>query len=106
MKKIRQDIFLFHNNFRQQFAVNIRFHPYLRSKRLIKYLFGPNWHPMGTTRLGENPQNSITDSNLELHGVKGVFVLSPSVFPTGSNSNPTFTTLALAQRLVAYIKTN
>jgi choline dehydrogenase-like flavoprotein len=39
------------------------------------------------------------DENLALHGTPNCYVLSASVFPTGSNSNPTFTTLALASRL-------
>jgi choline dehydrogenase-like flavoprotein len=62
----------------------------------------PNWHPMGTLRMGE-PGNSVVDRNLMLHGVEGVYVLSSAVFPTGSNQNPVFTTLALGSRLADHI---
>jgi choline dehydrogenase-like flavoprotein len=54
---------------------------------------------MGTTRMGVDPKNSVVNEDLALHGVPNCYVLSASVFPTGSNSNPTFTTLALASRL-------
>ena len=62
----------------------------------------PNWHPMGTLRMGE-PGKSVVDSNLMLHGIEGVYVLSSAVFPTGSNQNPVFTTLALGSRLADHI---
>jgi choline dehydrogenase-like flavoprotein len=62
----------------------------------------PNWHPMGTLRMGE-PGKSVVDRNLMLHGVENVYVLSSAVFPTGSNQNPVFTTLALGSRLADHI---
>jgi choline dehydrogenase-like flavoprotein len=65
----------------------------------------PNWHPMGTLRMGE-PLNGIVNHNLLIHGTSGVFVLSPAVFPTGSNQNPVFTTLALALRLAEHLSIN
>ena len=58
----------------------------------------PNWHPMGTLRIG-NPTDSVVNENLLIHGTQHVYVLSPAVFPTGSNQNPVFTTLALALKL-------
>jgi hypothetical protein len=67
------------------------------------FCFEANWHPMGTLRMGHNSEDSVCTSNLELHNQKDLFVLSPAVFPRGSNGNPTFTTLALARRLVTYI---
>ena len=44
-------------------------------------------------------QRVTYDLGLRIHGTKNVFMLSAAVFPTGSNSNPTFTVLALANRL-------
>jgi choline dehydrogenase-like flavoprotein len=58
---------------------------------------------MGTARMGKYPENSIVDENLQIHGVNNCFVLSAAVFPTGSNSNPTFTVLTLARKLIDYI---
>ena len=65
----------------------------------------PNWHPMGTLRMGK-PFQSVVDANLEIHGVDDVFVLSSAVFPTGSNQNPVFTTLALGTRLADHLTKN
>lgn len=68
-------------------------------------LLRPNWHPMGTLRMGE-PGNSVVDQNLTVHGEDNVFILSSAVFPTGSNQNPVFTTLALGTRLADYLSEN
>lgn len=65
----------------------------------------PNWHPMGTLRMGE-PGASVVDINLKVHGVDNVYVLSSAVFPTGSNQNPVFTTLALGTRLADHLSRN
>ena len=69
------------------------------SMNKIMKIFGANWHPMGTTRLGIDPNRSVCNEQLQVHGVPNLFLLSASVFPSGSNTNPTFTALALANRL-------
>jgi choline dehydrogenase-like flavoprotein len=69
-------------------------------KNLIQNFFGPNWHPMGTAKIGLESANSICNSNLQVHGIENLYLLSGAVFPTGSNANPTFTVLALANRLI------
>ena len=60
----------------------------------------PNWHPMGTLRMGKDFRTSVCDKNLRFGGYKNIFMLNSGVFPTGSNSNPTYTVLALASYLV------
>jgi hypothetical protein len=62
----------------------------------------PNWHPMGTLRMGK-PGESVVDVNLKVHGEENVYILSSAVFPTGSNQNPVFTTLALGTRLADHL---
>lgn len=62
--------------------------------------FETNWHPMGTLPMGSNVETSICDPDLQLHSNEGVYILSSAVFNRGSNGNPTFTTLALASKLV------
>ncbi len=62
--------------------------------------FEMNWHPMGTLPMGSNAETSICDPNLQLHSNEGIYILSSAVFKRGSNGNPTFTTLALASKLV------
>lgn len=67
---------------------------------------GPNWHPMGTLRMGSSVENSVCDENLKLHGTSSVYIASAAVFPTGSSSNPTATALALSCRLASHLNTS
>ena len=98
-QRLNSSILKFEHKFNLRFNARIKFFRKARSSRGLKLLFGPNWHPMGTTRMGADPRYSVVDPNLAIHGTPNCYVLSASVFPTGSNSNPTFTTLALASRL-------
>ena len=105
--KVRDETFaLLHvylRNFEEMFNVNLKmkfkYFKELKELENLKTFFGANWHPMGTVRMGSDPEQSICNPDLEVHGVKNLFVLSAAVFPSGSNTNPTFTTLALADRL-------
>lgn len=74
--------------------------------RFKQFYLNPNWHPMGTTKIGENPATSICDINLELHSQKGVYLVNPGVFPTGSNQNPTSMMLALTFKLAEFLKSS
>lgn len=67
-------------------------------------LTGENWHPMGTLRMGRNSKESVCDSDLRLYGTEKVFIADASVFPCGSNANPTFTAIALGHRLSKHLK--
>lgn len=96
---IINDIEVFKNTFKQKFSAKIRLYKGVTNITSVHKFFGPNWHSMGTTRFGTSSEKSICDENLEIYGAKNCFVLSSSIFPSGSNSNPTFTTLALASRL-------
>lgn len=82
-----------------KFGLKIKYKMKLDNIDGLKYFFGSNWHPMGSLRMGWNPNDSVCDPNLEVHNFKNLFVVSAAVFPSGSNTNPTFTTLALARRL-------
>jgi hypothetical protein len=66
----------------------------------------PNWHPMGTLRIGETANDSFCDRNLQVHGHPDLYVINAAVFPAGSNANPVFTSLALANRFVNFIRLN
>ncbi|MDE1154376.1 MAG: GMC family oxidoreductase [Acidobacteriaceae bacterium] len=57
------------------------------------------FHPMGGTRMGEDPASSVVGPELRVHGLTNLYVASCSVFPAGGSSNPTFTMMALALRL-------
>ena len=56
---------------------------------------------MGTCPMGQNPEQSVVDADLRLHGSENLWLASSAVFPTGGTSNPTLTIAALALRLGA-----
>jgi choline dehydrogenase-like flavoprotein len=62
-------------------------------------------HPAGMCRMGKDPKTSVVNNEHELHGVKGLFVTDPSVFPTAVSVDPSLTIMAFslvaAQRLLA-----
>jgi choline dehydrogenase-like flavoprotein len=57
------------------------------------------FHPMGTTRMHNDPRRGVTDANARVHGVRNLYVAGSSLFPTGGYANPTLTIVALAIRL-------
>lgn len=65
-------------------------------------LFGAG-HIMGTTCMGNSASNSVVDVNLRCHDHKNLFIVSSSVFPTGTTANPTLTIAALALRLASHL---
>lgn len=56
-------------------------------------------HQMGTTRMGNSPQEGVVDTDCRVFGTENLYVASSAVFPTGPSYSPTFTILALARRL-------
>jgi choline dehydrogenase-like flavoprotein len=60
-------------------------------------------HYMGTHRMGDDPAQSVTDSYLECHDVKGLYLASYGAFPTGGISNPVPTGVALSIRMAEKI---
>lgn len=61
------------------------------------------WHLMGTARMGNDPQNSITDKWGRCHDVENLFIVDGSLFVTSAAVNPTPTIQALALRTGDYI---
>ena len=59
------------------------------------------FHPMGTARLGSDPQRSVVAPSGECHGVRGLYVADASVFPTSTRVNPQITIMAMATRIAA-----
>jgi len=60
-------------------------------------------HPMGTCRMGDDPESSVVDRNLRAHEVPNLFVVGSSVFVTGSSLQPSLTIAALAIRAAEFI---
>ncbi|WP_339102545.1 GMC family oxidoreductase [Haloterrigena salinisoli] len=57
---------------------------------------GPAFHHMGTTRMGDDPAESVVGPDLRTHDLENCWIASSSVFPTGGAMNPTLTIAALA----------
>lgn len=61
-------------------------------------------HHMGTTRMHNDPQHGVVDSDCRIHGVGNLFVAGSSIFPTYACDDPTLTIVALALRLSDHLK--
>ena len=56
------------------------------------------FHLMGTARMGDDPETSVTDRWGECHDVRNLWVIDGSLFVTAAAVNPTHTLQALALR--------
>ena len=74
-------------------------HPHIRPDTADwkEYLSDVNHH-MGGTRMSADASQGVVDRHLRVWGYENLYVMSASVFPTSSHSNPTLTLLALCQR--------
>ena len=61
------------------------------------------WHLMGTTKMGEDPETSVTNAWGKLHDFENIFIIDGSLFVTSAAVNPTPTIQALALRTADYI---
>jgi choline dehydrogenase-like flavoprotein len=57
------------------------------------------FHPLGTARADARLTHGVTDGDLAVHGVSGVYVADGSVVPSALGVNPQLTIMALATRL-------
>lgn len=57
------------------------------------------FHQAGTTRMGDDPEQSVVDADLKIHGLVNLYVASSSVFPTSGQANSTLLAVAFAVRL-------
>ena len=57
------------------------------------------YHHMGGTRIGDNLNTSVVDTNLKVHDTKNLYVVGSSVFRSSGYSNPTYTIVQLSLRL-------
>ena len=63
------------------------------------------FHLMGTARMGDDPETSVTDRFGRCHQVPNLFIADASTFVTASALNPTSTAQALALRTADHITT-
>ncbi|MBW0092490.1 GMC family oxidoreductase [Pseudonocardia sp. KRD-184] len=79
----------------------------------FEWLDGDDWtkgfedayHPIGTTRMADDPTAGVVDADCRVHGLNGLYVCGTSVFPTSGYANPTLTIVALALRLADHLET-
>lgn len=55
-------------------------------------------HPSGTTRMGDDPSQSVVDADLRCHHVPNLSVVGASCFPSSGSANPTLTVMLLSWR--------
>lgn len=65
----------------------------------------PGWiiHEVGTTRMGNDPKNSVTNKFQQLHDADNVFIVDAGPFVSQADKNPTWTILALSWRTSDFI---
>jgi choline dehydrogenase-like flavoprotein len=61
------------------------------------------FHPLGTARADADPARGVLDSDLRVHGVRGLHVADGSVMPSSLGVNPQLTIMALATRLAFHL---
>lgn len=66
----------------------------------------PGWHIMGTCRMGNTPEDSVTNKWNQTWDVPNLFISDASSLTTGAAVNPTSTLQAVALRCAEYIKRN
>lgn len=64
---------------------------------------GPARHPMGTTRMGDDPAESVVNAQLRAHDLDNLYIASSSTFVTGGAMNPTLTIAALSLKMADHI---
>ncbi|MEM6319972.1 MAG: GMC family oxidoreductase [Bacteroidota bacterium] len=60
-------------------------------------------HEVGTTRMGNDPKNSVTNKFCQLHDADNVFVVDAGPFTSQADKNCTWTIMALSMRTSEYI---
>jgi glucose dehydrogenase len=64
---------------------------------------GPAFHHMGTTRMGEDPTESVVNAEMQAHDLDNLWIASSSVFVTSGAMNPTLTIAALALKAADHV---
>lgn len=64
---------------------------------------GDTYHQAGGTNMAASELDGVVDRDLRVFGTENLYVTGASVFPTTSNANTTFTSLAFTARLVDHL---
>ena len=69
-----------------------------RARAVLRQAFD-GYHQIGLARMADRPSEGVVDGNCRTHDVDNLYLAGASVFPTGSQANPTLPAVALALRL-------
>jgi choline dehydrogenase len=61
------------------------------------------YHPTSTCMMGPDPDNSVVDARLRVHGVDGLRIIDASVFPTITSGNTNAPTVMVAEKGAAMV---
>jgi choline dehydrogenase len=61
------------------------------------------YHPVGTCRIGTDPQTSVVDAQLRVHGIVGLRVADGSVMPTIASTNTNAICIVIGERVADFI---
>jgi choline dehydrogenase-like flavoprotein len=62
-----------------------------------------SYHHLGTCRMGDDPDTSVIDANLRVHGSPNLYVAGSAGFVTGGAAHPTLAIVALSHRLADHL---
>ena len=61
------------------------------------------YHPVGTCRIGTDASHSVVDTELRVHGIRGLRVADGSVMPTIASTNTNAICIAIGERAADFI---
>lgn len=70
----------------------------------LEWLVSPGVHATGTCRMGQSSEDSVVDSRLRVHGIRGLRVVDCSVMPSPPSGNTNGPAMGLAWRAAELIR--
>ena len=99
---VRKTLSVFAQEFERSGVARLEFDPDTLERDLTRFgAYGG--HHIGTTRMGNDPRDSVVDRNCRVHSTDNLYVCGSAVFPTSSQANPTLTIIAMALRLADHL---
>ncbi|XP_037912606.1 glucose dehydrogenase [FAD, quinone]-like [Hermetia illucens] len=72
-----------------------------------RYMTNTVWHPCGTAKMGpRNSKSAVVDSELRVHGVKGLRIIDASVMPNLVSSNINAAVIMIGEKGADLVKTD
>ena len=84
------------SNFISAVHCDLKEHPNVKKVvNKVNYAINEGSHHIGTTIMGEHPDNSVVDLNSNLYGYENIKVFGTSVLPQAGSGHPTLTAMIL-----------